>query len=185
MFCFVKNQRQRKNRFGIFFFCSLSFCRVADSDPHWNTLPILGAGSGSRYVVKSKFRSFTGQKWSHGGPLTLRMEAWRLIMEPWWVCRPVVTFSHQLMRSRIRIRIEVKRRIRIRIKVLRIRRWFAFLASLSKKYRRYRTRCYKSNFLWDNISLQLHFLLSSRDVPQLNYVFFSFSQPFPFCWVLF
>jgi hypothetical protein len=30
----------------------------------------------------------------HRGPWTLTVEAWRLKMEPWRVCRPVVADSH-------------------------------------------------------------------------------------------
>ncbi len=35
------------------------------------------------------------------------MEAWRLKMEAWRVCRPVVADSHHLDESRIRIRIRI------------------------------------------------------------------------------
>jgi hypothetical protein len=45
------------------------------------------------------------------------MEAWRLKVEPWTVCRPVVAGSHHLTRNRIRIRRKVENRISMRIKV--------------------------------------------------------------------
>jgi hypothetical protein len=70
-----------------------------------------------------------GSKWSHGGSWTLKIEAWRLVIEPWWVCMPVNSGLHQFdkeqdpdqephqseksnpdqMKGRIRIRIEVTR----------------------------------------------------------------------------
>jgi hypothetical protein len=46
------------------------------------------------HVLKSKFRSFKGSKWSLGGPWTHILEAWRLKMELWMVCRTVVADSH-------------------------------------------------------------------------------------------
>ncbi len=62
----------------------------------------------SGVALKSKFWSYTGQKWNHGGPRTLTMEAWRLKIEPrrdfdqWPKIRTT-------LRSRIRIRIEMMR----------------------------------------------------------------------------
>ncbi len=47
--------------------------------------------------MKSKFRSFReAQNKSCGGPLTLtvKMEAWRLEMEPWKVYKPAVADFH-------------------------------------------------------------------------------------------
>jgi hypothetical protein len=71
--------------------------RVADRirmDPH--CFYSLEAGSGYRSALKSKIRSFRGSIWSRGGPWTLKMDAWRLKMEPRIVCRPVVADSHHL-----------------------------------------------------------------------------------------
>jgi hypothetical protein len=45
--------------------------------------------------LKSKFRSFSGSKWSHAGPWTHSMEACRIKkIVPWRVCRPLVADSH-------------------------------------------------------------------------------------------
>ncbi len=69
--------------------------RVSDPDPHGSAF-FFKAGSrsavalewkaGSGFALKSKFRSFRGSKWSHGGSWMLKMEAWR-------VCRPVIADS--------------------------------------------------------------------------------------------
>ncbi len=42
----------------------------------------------------NNFRSFRGSKWSHGGPWTLKMLAWRIKMEPWRLYISVFTDSH-------------------------------------------------------------------------------------------
>ncbi len=43
---------------------------------------------------KSKFKSWGGSKLSLGGPWTLTVESWRLKLEPWRVCKPMVADSH-------------------------------------------------------------------------------------------
>ncbi len=57
-----------------------------DPDPHWSEKLDLDPLSG--------FRSFRCVKLSGGGSWTLTMEAWRLKIEPWRVCSPVVADSH-------------------------------------------------------------------------------------------
>jgi hypothetical protein len=52
--------------------------------------------AGSASAIMSEFRSFRGSKWSLGGLWTITVEAWRLKMEPWRVCRPVVANSHHI-----------------------------------------------------------------------------------------
>jgi hypothetical protein len=43
--------------------------------------------------MKVKAQELRGSKWSRGGPWTLAMEAWRLRILSWRVCRPVVADS--------------------------------------------------------------------------------------------
>ncbi len=45
-------------------------------------------------ALKSKVESLRGSKSSRGGPWTLTMEAWKLKIEPWRVCRPLVADSY-------------------------------------------------------------------------------------------
>ncbi len=71
------------------------------------------AGSGS--ALESK-----GSNWSLEELWTLTLKPWKLKMESWKVCRPVVAALHHFDVSKICIRIKVKSRFWIRIKVLRI-----------------------------------------------------------------
>ncbi len=51
-------------------------------------------GSGSGPALDEKLDpDFKGGKWSCVGPRTITMEAWRLKMEPWRVCRPIFADS--------------------------------------------------------------------------------------------
>jgi hypothetical protein len=59
---------------------------------HWE------AGSGS--AVKSKSGALEAQNGAkNGGPWTLKIKAWSLIMEPWRFCRSMVADSHHLNRE--------------------------------------------------------------------------------------
>jgi hypothetical protein len=49
-------------------------------------------GSGLKSILRS--RSLRDSKWSQGVLKTITMEAWRLKMEMWRVCRPMVADSH-------------------------------------------------------------------------------------------
>ncbi len=46
--------------------------------------------------MKSKFRSFRGSKWRHGGPRALTMKVWMLKMELCKAVRPVAAESHNV-----------------------------------------------------------------------------------------
>jgi hypothetical protein len=50
--------------------------------------------AGSVSASKSKFMSFRGSKWSLGEPGHLKWRCWRLKMEPWRACAPVVADSN-------------------------------------------------------------------------------------------
>jgi hypothetical protein len=40
-------------------------------------------------------------EWSHGGPWTLIMEAWKLKMEPWRISRPLFADFHDFDEKQI------------------------------------------------------------------------------------
>jgi hypothetical protein len=70
-------------------------------DPHFGKL------------LNAKIQEFLGR--GHGGPQTVTVEAWRLKMKPWRVCRPVAANMHQFVEEQDPDPHEVKIRIRIRI----------------------------------------------------------------------
>jgi hypothetical protein len=69
------------------------FGLVSRSGSAWICI-VYGSWIRTGSALKSKLRSFRGQKWSPGGPWMRTMEVWRLKMEPLMFCRLVVADSH-------------------------------------------------------------------------------------------